>query len=280
MYTLGAATTDRLSVATGSPSAFTASHSTLISCWVYPTTLTAGRFMWGVGTICGLSIDTTTSSLNLTLDTGTIDGVWTVANVLTVNTMTWICIMTSQVAAPTAAVRCWTATETTGPVERTVVNDTAPTGTWTSSGNTIQIGNRNSAAAFQGDVGGVILSCDDWGGARSVIGNQTVGTITQAEADRVKAVWCDPMWRGNIGFLAGAGRLQSPTQASTWNGFHFAASLDDPLAMYVSNTVKPAALAITGAVQSARQTPRRFENTMDNSFGPGAGSRRYAAVTA
>jgi hypothetical protein len=85
---------------------------------------------------------------------------------------------------------------------------------------------------------------------------------------------------GDIGSLAGAGRMQTPSRLATWNGFHIAASLDDPLAMCVGDVVKPAAGAVTGATRSARPTPRTFENVMDNYYAPMGGRRTYATVVA
>jgi hypothetical protein len=280
--TFGGATTHLIDFGPGSPSWFTGNHGTIVSCWAYPTTLTAGRYIWATGgTITGCGIHTTTSDLTIDLNAATTPGKWTVANVLTVNTMVWICVMTAQNSAGgTAAVRCWTATETTGPVERTVVNATAPIGAWTSSGTTFRCGNLGTTVSFQGDLGGFIAAVDDWQGHLPVIGNQTVGAITQAEADRVLATWCDPMWRGDIGALAGAGRLGSPQRLGALNGLHIAASLDDPKAEFISNKVIPAAGQITGATLSTRRTPHTFENMMDNRFAGAAALRNYMDVEA
>lgn len=281
MWTFGGAITDRIQVTPGAPTIFAASRSSLIAGWFFPTTLTAAKFLWGFGTIWGLRIDTVTTSLRFIGDAATTDGVWTAPAGLVLNTPTFIALAASlNAAGGTAGVRCWTSNDNLPPVERTVTQATAPVGAWTSGGATMQVGNRNSAAAWQGDIGGMIGMCDDHTAAPSVLGISTVGAISQAEANRIRAKFVEDCWRGDLPALAGAGRMQKVSGAGTSNGFMFAGSMDDPRATFVTHLAPPQAGAVTGAVISTRRTPHSFENTLENYMQPGRFGSENRLVTA
>ena len=84
--TFGAATTDQLSH-NAVASTFAPNNGIgLITCWFYPTTLTATRALWGFGTASlttnnRLAIDTTTSQLRFTSSHST-QGVWVISSAI------------------------------------------------------------------------------------------------------------------------------------------------------------------------------------------------------
>src|SRR4051812_26479903 len=109
-YTFGAAVTDNIAM-TGLPLApMTTARVGIHTCWVRPTTLTAGRFLWAFGAVMGLSINATTSSVTLNVD-GTTDGTYTAPVVLALNTWTFIAVLWNLGTGPAAAVRMWSGTE-------------------------------------------------------------------------------------------------------------------------------------------------------------------------
>lgn len=284
MFTFGAVNSNRITFSSGPDNLYSNNRTSLIACWAKPSTLTATRALWGFGSICGLTIDTTTTSVRLTLPAATTAGVWTAPAGLTVGSLTFVAVLSSQNGAGgTAAIRVWTGTPTSGPVEQTVTNATAPVGAWTSTASTLTIGNLSSAAsAFQGDLGGFVLLHDDRNleNLSQITGQATVGALTQVEADRARAVWVESAWRGDVGAIAGAGRMLNHDPASgNAYGFYLAASLDDADPPYALRSFGvPIVGTLTGPTLSAQKLPHPFPNQIENAIGPGA-NRSYVKVT-
>lgn len=264
---------------------FAGSKTHLVGCWIRPTTLTSGSRIFGAGAISGLLVNTTTSGLRVVLDSVTTDGAWTSpTGLLTVNTTIFVAFLTSQNAAgATAAVKLWTGTETSGPVEQTMTTFAAPVGAWTAGGTTVSLGCNSTSLSFVGDAGGYMLMADDISVETSggtITGQTTPGVITQAEANRVRDAFVEPMWRGDLAAIAGAGRIVANRPSGTVPyGFALAASLDDTLAYGVRADGVPVAGTITSATVSTLKVPHPFINRIENAQPSAFMGRGYAKVT-
>lgn len=198
-YTFGGATGDDVSL----PIVSTVSGpgiATLITCWLYPTTLTAGRAVCGFGNnISRVVLDATTSELDLLMDTNTTDGVWTSTGLgLAVDTWSFVAMLWTGVAGPTMDARLWAGDAVTPPAPVTFTQATAPTGTF-SSQTTMTIGNGSGSAAiaWQGDIAQFdLLSTNIAASAIHPFGLAAYGAISAEAEDMVLDRYVRPLWEG------------------------------------------------------------------------------------
>lgn len=198
-FTFGAATGD--DVNHGGPATSGAgSHCLYHAMWVYPTTLTAGRVLWGNGATWRIEIAPTTSELRIVSD-NTTDGVRETSGLsLTVNQWRFLAFLTNtNNTGPVLDTRVWAGTPEIGPTLISTTQITAPVGNFTGA-NAHTWGNQSSTAtvAFQGDIGEVW-----WGYTQQTAGTQNpfdvmaYGTITAELEENVFRRWVMPRWRGD-----------------------------------------------------------------------------------
>jgi hypothetical protein len=227
-YTFGGATGDDANF----PLATTAMGDTrnlYISGWWKPTTLTAGRALFGVATVPRVEINSTTSELRIWADCATTDGQWTTSGVgLTVDLWTFIAFVHSWTssAPATASMRLWRGTIDEPPVEVTISQATAPSGGPT-GGSTLAIGNATSATsiAFQGEIAEI----------NAIVSRAAVSvthplyltsgnSIGNTEAELIRSRLVEPSWRGGGPYgWPFRHRLWGPTvpTSTTTTGWHY-----------------------------------------------------------
>jgi hypothetical protein len=179
----------------------------LITAWYYPTTLTAGRKLFGAGATWGAEVDTTTDELRLRTD-NTTDGQWTTTGVdMAVNEWKFIAIMNSTLnTGPAGAWRVWVGTAESAPVEATVTVATSPVGNFTGS-TTLSIGNSGAATvAWQGDIESMyaVTTSQTAGVTTNPFSVAAYGAITNAEAQLALERYVRPLWLGDRPTLFGA----------------------------------------------------------------------------
>lgn len=263
-YTFGGSTTTSLGFAV--PSApFSTSRCCLFAGWFYPTTLTAGRKLWGMGATFGAEIDTTTSSIRLRSD-NTTDGQWTFPAGLAVNTWTFVAVYFTGGSTNAVSWAAWTATRDGPVVDRAVTQATAPSGNIVSGGTTVVIGNSSGSLAFQGDIGGFTMAFDS-GGARNInmLGTPGGATVPQYDIDMLRLYWVEPLFRGEIGRVAA---LRSYSFSGANNGLNLYVPLEGPSGALGLKLVNApggiTAPTITGTVPaSANVTPRTSATSAD-----------------
>lgn len=256
-YTFGAATTDAITH-TLSTSLIGSGRSAFVSLWVFPTTLTATRKLWGQTGSPGIEIDSTTTNLRMRTD-NTTDGQWTAPAGLAVNTWTFVAALFDSNTTTGHAWAIWTGTPTTPPVRQTVTVATAASGNIVTPTGTVAVGNAISGSlAFQGDIGGFIAIADPGAAGANVLGQLKNGTISNVDA--VYRAFVEPAWRGDVAAIGGYGRLKFATAATSGvqaiNPMDFNATYMRPQVGYTTATV-------SGATVSARRTPRPFQTTYD-----------------
>lgn len=129
--------------------------SNLICGWFYPTTLTAGRCLWGVGGTNRCAIATTTSEIDLFLDRTTDSQHTTSGLNLTVDEWKFIAVLGAFADLfTTTTYKVWAASGVDIPQLITVNQTSAGTGSSVSS-TIVTVGNSSQAAAssFQGAIG-------------------------------------------------------------------------------------------------------------------------------
>jgi hypothetical protein len=278
-YTFGGATTDRYVLGTIIQSLYNASRVTLITQWVYPTTLTATRLLHGTDVTSGLAIDTTTTSLRLTLDFVTTDGVWTAPASLVINKWQFVALLVNIGSATTVAVKCFVGDEDNPPAEKTVTQATGPAGAITASSTAVTIGNSAAGSlAFQGDIGVCSFFSDSSTGVTNTLGIAADGTISAAQIASVLNQFINPLWRGEYN------RLISHTlapQTGSRAGFVAIADMNDIYYAKSSTTSGDRGSAtVTGAtVSTVRQSPRSLlrQHRSPVQVHPGLMRRGYAA---
>lgn len=199
-YTLGGATTDDITYATGSSGGGDGNSEFLWGWWL-PTTLTATRGLWSRGNTFGCEIDATTTSIRLRTD-NTTDGQWTAPVGLTVGVPIFLAFLsTCTNTGPAAGWAVWTGTMDAHPAEVTVTQATAPVGNFTGSAN-FTIGNKGTAStAFQGDAKHIGYILNSFVGGSVARTNPfhiaTAGTISTAERQLALERFVMPAWSGN-----------------------------------------------------------------------------------
>lgn len=266
-YTFGAATTNMISWSANKTSLWSTNRASLVSCWVYPTTLTATRVIFAAGLVWRLEIDTTTSSCRFTTDCVTTKGVYTFPAGLALNTWTFICMIFNCASpGPTIQIDAWTATDA-GPItKQTVTNVTAGVGTFNTSNLVLQVGNVSTPTlAFQGDIANVCAIADVGSSVPGILGFLADGTTSQGELDVVTNNFVAPLWRGDVSRIAWAGsQALNQKGSSPYSGLQVIAPLEDHLW-----SVKPSSnqgviqATLAGATRSARRSPRPFNMVND-----------------
>lgn len=278
-FTFGAAVTDNVSSSGLNASLFATNRVALVGCWIRPTTLTATRVLWGTSAVYTLAIDTTTTSLRLTLDAVTTDAVYTFPAALAVNTWTFVAVAWCMGTGPAAAVRAWVGTESGAPIEQTVTNVTAGVSTWVAGGSTLTVGNAPAGSlAFQGDIGGFISMVDSNTTNTNILVGiiPTSAAITQAQADALLGVYVSAMWRGDTGPILGMGR--AAINPATQLGAAHAMSLDNGAPgggpWTQKEGVQNVRATVTGATFTTTRTPHSFDDNNNNFFGLRGGMMR------
>lgn len=195
-YTFGAAVTDRI---TATRTNCSTTSVFLLTGWFKPTTLTAGRGLFGFGTlgITNITIGATTSEIKLVTDHATTDSAFNTSGLgLVVDVWQFVAVLYTPGLA-VCACRVWIGTLTDPPKEVTVTATTAPVGAFVAA-SVVTIGNSGSAAslAFQGMIEQCTLANQASAGVNGYLPTATIGTITQAEADYILAAHVAPTWKG------------------------------------------------------------------------------------
>ena len=131
----------------------------LVMMWVYPTTLTAGRTLFGFGNTACVQINAATDELRLITQNATTNGEWTTTGIdLAINEWKFIAISNGNRNSDVSSYwRAWSGTWNSPLVEATVSNDVVAAGNFTGNAN-FYVGNRGTGSvAFQGSIGEVIL---------------------------------------------------------------------------------------------------------------------------
>lgn len=230
-YTFGAATSNMISYTANGTSLFATSRTALITMWVYPTTLTATRCLFGAGAIWRLAIDTTTSSLRFTSD-NTTDGVYTFPAGLALNTWTFVALLVNQGAStPVASVDAWTATADGPLVKRTVTTVTAPVGAQVTSNLVFGVGNITTTTnlSFQGNIENVAAIAENSGTVRGILGILANGATAAADAERIADLFITPLWRGDVSRIvwAGSQAIYNPSAGTAYAGLQLIAPLNE-----------------------------------------------------
>lgn len=269
-YTFGAATSNLISWSANKTSLFATNRSAFVSCWVYPTTLTATRVLWGAGAIWKLAIDTTTSSCRFTIDLVTTDGVVTFPAGLALNTWTYIALVVNCGTGPTYQVNAFTASADGPIVQQTVTVVTAGVGAFVTSNLVLGAGNITSSPtlSFQGDIANVCAVADVTSAVPGVLGFLGDGTTSQAELDIVVGKFIVPLWRGDVSQIIWSGsQALNQGGATPYSGVQLVAPLEDHLWTVKPSSNQGSILAtLAGATVSARRSPRPMRMVSDNVF--------------
>lgn len=259
-WTFGGATTHKVDH-TVDVAPFAINRTTLVTCWIYPTTLTATRCLWAAGAVWRLAVDTTTTSLRFTTD-GTTDGAYTAPAGLATNTWTFVALLSNSGASGTvAAPRIWTGTQFSQPIERTVTTATAHVGAQISSSTTFTVGNTTGGSlSLQGDIGGVCVLVDPESASNNVLGVGANGSLSQADADMIFQRFVNPLWRGDLHSVHQPNLTTTQTAAGGTRGFLISSGMDNPISVWGVRTASRVAGTVTGAVWSQRRTPRTFDD--------------------
>lgn len=231
----------------------------MICGWFYPTTLTATRGLFSVGTVHRIEIDATTSELAIFIQRVTTPTKFTTTGLgLAINQWTFIaCLQSWANAAVDPAIRVWRSFGSDVPQ---LVSTAIPTG-GNGSGNmstgaAVTIGNVASTGtvAFQGDIGrfDYVLST-----VSASLTRNASGTISADEELQIWYQYVVPLWSGSHPTLLGSG-----TNAN--NGItHVSVDLDDVPAYgrRIRNggsiTTMGQAMTVSGATVSANRAPMK-----------------------
>lgn len=260
--TFGGATGDDVNF-TLPTSLFSASCANLICGWWYPTTLTAGRYYFGVGTAsAGMRVHTTTSELSLLVGSST-PTEWASSGAgITTGKWQFIAMLVSCVSSGGgSAFRLWVGDQITPPVEISVASFSGGSGAIAAI-TVFTVGNLGAAGtvAFPGDIGPV------WGcghqntsavGASNPFGITTAGTIDNSAAELVLRRFVIPGWHGAV-FPQQAFRNKNWISGNTsaWQMFHCeneASNLAPTVMLQQSNTAATPLLVATKNGASATQ---------------------------
>lgn len=199
-YTVGAGTTDDITY-TPNQTMMAAESELFVCMWIRPTTLTANRVLWSCGNTANCAqIHSTTSEVAMLTNDSTGASWHTTGAALATNKWTFLAFLVSLTTTGSVAVawRVWMGTVDTPPVEITVAQDIAPSGTFTGS-TSHTLGNRGIASvAFQGDICQAVWMANAALAAAAPMAPVAAhGAITQAEADVVRDHYVIPFWLGD-----------------------------------------------------------------------------------
>lgn len=173
----------------------------LLAAWFKPSALTAGRYLWGLGSgrTTGLRVAASTSELEAVFDALTTDPVHTTSGAgITTGVWRFVSVWLHASNTTNCAVRIWLGDEAGELVEVPTTVTTARSGNM-SAGSTYAIGNRPGASvAFEGLIGpsvSVYTSTNHPGAALPV---SSAGSISQSEADAVLERIVRPIYRGQF----------------------------------------------------------------------------------
>jgi len=207
-YLFGAANNDTINLLTTQANIFNPDSGNLVNIWFYPTSLTAGRYLWhfndtNLATGNGVSIDTTTTRLRYQNAAG---GLYILTGVENITVDRWWFLSIFVLRDNTNSrdvVRAWLGNESTAPLEMTV-SITTNAASVTASALTIGNGGGGSLA-FNGLIGQTSFLHQrqvglDLGSAGGIFPLNTRTAISQAEADLIYERWTKYFWLGNPRF--------------------------------------------------------------------------------
>jgi hypothetical protein len=171
-------------------------RTALITMWVKPTTLTAGRTLWAAATNTRIEIDTTTSELRIRTD-NTTDGQWTTTGVnLVVDEWTFIAVYLSAFNTNGAEIRVWRGNLMEAPTEVTVTVAVARSGNFTGS-TTTAVGNTASGSvSFQGDIEDYAIMVSTGIEVFKVL-TAHGAALDQDAVDWIRQYFIVPVWQGD-----------------------------------------------------------------------------------
>jgi hypothetical protein len=195
-FTFGAATGDDITWTDSVSTWGQNQRSGVISGWWYPTTLTAGKALWGIGTNHRAVISATAGEIDVFFDRAT-DTQYTTSGLgLAVNQWHFIAILMNNFN--TGVVTNWRAWRSVGTdIPTSVAINVVTAGVGNVVGSTIPtIGNLGSAgtSAFEGDIGRFDFIVETV--ANSLLGN-TNGSIGTETERRIFEDVVLPIWQGN-----------------------------------------------------------------------------------
>lgn len=268
-YTFGAANNDRASISLLAGQS--GQNNVVLTCgWFLPTTLTAGRFLWGgtTGTLTtrGCLIDTTTNQLALrytysttnseirTSDAGLVAGKWS-----------FVAVLFIAVSNGNASVwRAWAGDVETPPYELTLTTVTAGVGSSVDP-SVITPGNSGSnssvVSAFQGDLAQIDRIA--WGMSTAPANpfRVTAGPISDDTALQCLQWFVRPIWLGKLPLRHCVPPSQSGNANSEWEYLRWVANNGAPAYRWGQQAGGAggsihAAVTINGATWSQNGHPR------------------------
>jgi hypothetical protein len=192
-YTFGANSSDSVIVSgTGNP-CFQSGRCLLAAGWFLPTTLTATRRLWAIGTT-GPEVDTTTSELRMRVKHATTNGQWTTTGAgLAVNEWRFLVwYWSGSNTGPVGIWRVWSGTIDTPPVACTITQAVAPVGNLAADENNWIAGNNNGPTlSWQGDIGEMWLHGNNAAG----FGVAAATSLSADEEELIYHNYVIPLWR-------------------------------------------------------------------------------------
>lgn len=208
-YTFGAASSDTMNFVSTQANIFFPGSCNLVCMWFYPTSLTAGRYLWGftdtnLQTGNGVSIDTTTTRLRFQA-TNTTTHTLTGVNNITINKWWFLAVFILRDQSNARdVIRAWIGDETQSPQEMTIATPATATPV-TAAG--ISIGNGgNGSQSFIGDIGAITFLSQRASAYTSgtkgggVFPLNSASAIENSEADYIYERWVKYFWLGNPRF--------------------------------------------------------------------------------
>lgn len=267
-YTFGALTNDTMNFVSTTANIFFPNSSNLVCMWFYPTSLTAGRYLWNfVDTNLaggnGVSIDTTTTRLRFQITNTTTHTLTGVDNITTDRWWFLAVFVLRDQANARDILRAWLGNETQPPLEMTITTSaTAAPVTATA----LSVGNGgNGSLAFIGDIGSTTFLSQRFSGysagatAGGIFPLDSISAISQSEADYIYERWVQYFWLGQPRF----NYLMSLSKSTTNNADHirsYYAPMNGPVYYrYFSDsntsTIPTPFTTITGATLSTNREP-------------------------
>ena len=228
--------------------------------WFYPTTLTAGRYLFSIGNTVGLGIAATTTELTWTTQNATTNGVWTSTNaMLAVNRWHFIAVLATQNnTGPAMQALCLIYDDVNGWHDAFLAQTTAPVGNFT-GGTAMTLGNRGTGTvAFQGDIDSFMAIHSGGITGNGFLPLATAGAVTVSEWVRIYTSIIMPTAHGrplDIQKLAPTGWGQTLEVAS----FHLHDNAYTRRLNTTSvNNAVPTVSTVNTAVLSAARAPNVF----------------------
>lgn len=264
-YTFGGATTDAVGIdALVTMAADNRQH--LVTGWYRPTTLTAGRYLFSLGTgNSGALIGTPTDELILRANRGTTSSEYTTTGVdLTLDEWRFVAVLSAHENTGTLdAWRVWAGGIETPPVECAVSSSVGGAGNLTNSSTALTVGNRSGGSvAFRGEIADVrwVVTSAATGTTVHPFLTQTSGVIADDEAAYVLQRFVLPAWECRSWDLQRGRNLV--IQMGWWPGYQDSPWFRTGTASVADPTAAP---TYTGVTVSALGPPRR---TLQHPFRP------------